>query len=184
MSNGTDSTTFLKLLRDNFAVASGIAVVSGVGLATVFLSSYLSVFDWHLIWFIQYTDIITFGLIAVGVLAGSYFLLHVAVQNFLSTGIMTGQLRWKVLAALVLLWLLSLGAQIYDQHLKAEPHYFHVVWAWVAALFAIVFVLFVIKYIRSDTWPKLGDIIAVVFIGVTATVFFGQWLGYSVHDAI
>jgi hypothetical protein len=59
-----------QFLRDNFAVLSGLAVVGGIGLSTIFLSAYLSFFDWHLLWFVQYTDILTFGLIAVGIIGG------------------------------------------------------------------------------------------------------------------
>src|SRR5580700_518542 len=58
-------------LRDNFTVLSGVAVVSGITLAIVFLFSYLSAFSWHLIELIQYADVITFGVISVGIASGS-----------------------------------------------------------------------------------------------------------------
>jgi hypothetical protein len=54
-SNASSAWPFL---RDNFSVVSGLAV-GGVALSITFLFSYLSVFDWHLIVFIQYVDVIT-----------------------------------------------------------------------------------------------------------------------------
>jgi hypothetical protein len=57
----------LKAVRENFVLLSAGTALLGVTLSATFLAAYLSVFDWHLIWFVQYTDIITFGLLAVGV---------------------------------------------------------------------------------------------------------------------
>jgi hypothetical protein len=45
----------LQGIKDNFVVVSALAFIIGVTLATTFLASYLSVFDWHLILFIQYS---------------------------------------------------------------------------------------------------------------------------------
>lgn len=67
-SNASSAWPFL---RDNFSVVSGLAVLGGLALSITFLFSYLSVFDWHLIVFVQYVDVITFGVIAVGVVSGS-----------------------------------------------------------------------------------------------------------------
>ena len=69
----------IQFIKDNFVLVSALAVLIGVAFATTVLAAYLSVFDWHLIWFVQYPDIITFGLIALGVVPGSaLFLLPVA----------------------------------------------------------------------------------------------------------
>jgi hypothetical protein len=61
----------LQVVRENLAVISAAAVVIGVALAIIFLTAYLLVFDWHLLWFVQYTDILTFGLLALGLGAGA-----------------------------------------------------------------------------------------------------------------
>jgi signal transduction histidine kinase len=67
---GLTAREVLQLVKDNFVIISGAAVVTGVALAITFLTAYLLVFDWHLLWFVQYTDILTFGLLALGVVAG------------------------------------------------------------------------------------------------------------------
>jgi hypothetical protein len=43
----------LQFIKDNFVLVSAAALPIGVALATTFLASYLSVFDWHLMWFVQ-----------------------------------------------------------------------------------------------------------------------------------
>jgi hypothetical protein len=58
------------VLKDNFAVISAAAVIVAVALAITFLVSYLLVFDWHLLWFVQYSDVLTFGLLALGLVVG------------------------------------------------------------------------------------------------------------------
>ena len=71
MPAGLTARGVLQLVKDNFAIISGAAVVIGVALAITFLTAYLLVFDWHLLWFVQYTDILTFGLLALGLVAGA-----------------------------------------------------------------------------------------------------------------
>src|ERR1700730_12195289 len=46
----------LEKLRENFAPISGFAGLTAVLGSTVFLYGYLSIFDWRLIWVIEYSD--------------------------------------------------------------------------------------------------------------------------------
>jgi hypothetical protein len=132
-----DLLAIWELIRNNFAVVSGLAVIVGIGFAILFLSSYLSVFDWHLLWFIQYPDIISFGLVAVGVIGGSLLTLYFTVLNFLHTGIHTGKLQWGWVIALIVVYLFILGSQIYSEHSQPEPHYWPIFLLWFAGLAAI-----------------------------------------------
>jgi hypothetical protein len=58
---GLTAPQVLQFIRENFVLVSAGTVLVGVVLSTTFLASYLSVFDWHLIFFVQYTDVITVG---------------------------------------------------------------------------------------------------------------------------
>ena len=72
MPAGLTGGGVLQLVKDNFAIISGAAVVIGVALAITFLTAYLLVFDWHLLWFVQYTDILKRSqLSALGLVAGA-----------------------------------------------------------------------------------------------------------------
>ena len=83
----------LQGIKENFVVVSALAFAIGVALATTFLAAYLSVFDWHLMWFVQYTDILTFGLIAVGVISGSLTFIQSASQTVIGLFGMSGWSR-------------------------------------------------------------------------------------------
>src|ERR1700681_2783984 len=77
---GFSTGQLFKAISENFVALSGAAVALGILLATTFLASYLTVFDWHLLWFVQYTDILTFGLVALGIISGSLVLLQACSQ--------------------------------------------------------------------------------------------------------
>ena len=84
----------LQFLKENFALVSAIAALIGIALSTTFLAAYLSVFDWHLLWFVQYTDVITFGLLAIGIITGSLTFIQASAQTVLGLFGMKGRARW------------------------------------------------------------------------------------------
>lgn len=103
-----------QFLRENFAVISGLAVVGGIGLSTIFLSAYLSFFDWHLLWFVQYTDILTFGLIAVGIIGGSLIFLQNSAQTIITALRIDGEKKRWYLIGFGLLLLAILGLNVWS----------------------------------------------------------------------
>jgi hypothetical protein len=171
----------LQLLRENFVVVSALSVVMGVGIAIMFLSAYLSVFDWHLLWFIQYTDIITFGLIALGIIASSFFVLDACVRAVIGIlEIEGGSKRWAIGSSAVL-FLLLLGGQLYFPIKNGQP-YFHIL-SGTAAIVGCVFLVFVIvRQIRSGSWPNLIQVTGLVVLVVSTTLGSGRWLGDSVIE--
>jgi hypothetical protein len=68
--------TVLENVRVNFALISALAGLTALLGSTVFLYGYLSVFDWRLIWVIEYSDVLKFGLIIFAVLTGYLFLIE------------------------------------------------------------------------------------------------------------
>jgi hypothetical protein len=64
---GLAAAQVLQFVRENFVLVSAGTALIGVVVSTTFLASYLSAFDWHLIFFVEYSDVITVGLIAVGI---------------------------------------------------------------------------------------------------------------------
>jgi hypothetical protein len=68
-----DARPLFEVVRNNFGILSALVVVFAVSASTVFLFAYLSVFDWRLIWFIEYSDLLKVGLIVLGIAAGSLF---------------------------------------------------------------------------------------------------------------
>ena len=173
------ASEIIQALKDNFVVVSAVAVLMGVGLATTFLAAYLGVFDWHLLLFIQYTDIITFGLIAIGVLSGFIGLVQSVTQTYLSNRDAKDRGR-ALIYALVFLGvfvLLNAGVSIYSH----EP-YIHILLGGLALFFALCWLSFVVSIVAKGTWPTSFDVMLVFFFSLTMAIFCGQWLGTTVKE--
>jgi hypothetical protein len=54
----------------HFAVLSVAITVFGATMAIIFIAAYLRVFDWRIIWVIEYADVLKVGLIVVAVSSG------------------------------------------------------------------------------------------------------------------
>jgi hypothetical protein len=126
----------LQAAKDNFVIVSATTVAFGVALATIFLASYLSIFDWHLLWFVQYTDIITFGLVALGVLAGSLTLLQALAQTVLSAAENGGKVRRTHLIIAGLIFAL-LFALIMIGTIRRGEEYFHILFGATAIFMGV-----------------------------------------------
>jgi hypothetical protein len=122
----------MQAAKDNFAIVSAATAALGVTLATIFLASYLSVFDWHLLWFVQYTDIITSGLVALGVLGGSLTLLQVFATTVLDAAEKSGVKRshWNIAGLIFVL----LSALILIGMIRQGQQYFHIIFFGAAAI--------------------------------------------------
>ena len=167
--------------RENFAVISGLAVIGGIALATVFLSSYLSVFDWHLVWFVQYTDILTFGLVALGLIGGSALLLQSIAQSFLGAAAMEGKSKRVGFVVVVLLFVALFASNLYEA-IRYGRGYLHVVDSGAVIVTGLMLVLLSVRHVRSAAWPTAGQAAGLLFLAVTCAVLFGQWLGRTVLE--
>lgn len=169
----------LHAIKDNFVLVSAAAVLIGVALSTSFLFSYLSVFDWHLIWFVQYADILTFGLLAVSVISGSTTLIYTGAQTVLS-GVSPAQ-RKAGLVILVLLWTAGLALNIWGA-VKAGEGFFHHIFAVVTFAVALVLVLSLAAYVEAQRLPTALQTMSMLLLLVAGAGGFGTWLGYSVKE--
>jgi hypothetical protein len=171
----------LQVAKDNFVIVSATTVAFGVALATIFLASYLSIFDWHLLWFVQYTDIITFGLVALGILGGSLTLLQALAQTVLSAAENSGKVKRSRLRIAGLIFVL-LSALILFGKIRRGEEYFHILFGATAIFIGVWLLLSVIEIITRRAWPTVGQVMFVMFFAVLNTICFGQWLGFSVKE--
>jgi hypothetical protein len=169
-------------IKDNFVLVSAAAVLLGVALSTMFLTAYLSVFDWHLLWFVQYTDIITFGLLALGVIGGSLTFIQSAAQTVLGLFGMKGRARWSHAIFLLVLIAVITSFEIWGS-VKAGQGYFHILMGMTVLGLGIVLIMQVMGYIATATLPNASQAFFLfLFLGF-ATLSLGQWLGYSVQES-
>src|SRR5262245_6096612 len=71
----------LSFVSGHFGVFSLLGLVAAVLCSTLFLYGYLTVFDWQLIWIIEYPDILKFGLVGLAVISGILLTLQIIAQN-------------------------------------------------------------------------------------------------------
>ena len=169
-------------IKDNFVLVSAAAVLLGVTFSTMFLAAYLSVFDWHLLWFVQYSDIITFGLLAVGVITGSLTFIQSAAQTVLGLFGMKSRERWKIGVFLFVLVACIMGVEMWGS-IKAGQGYFHILMGATVLGLAIVLIMQIMGYIATATLPNLSQAFFLFLSLSFATLSLGQWLGYSVQES-
>lgn len=173
----------LQFVKEYFSVISALGILAGVTLATVFLYAYLSVFDWHLFWLVQYPDILTFALVAIGIVGGLTTFFGTVIEGILvHTGILSGKPNYVYIIALALVYAFGFALTIYLEHMTADPRYMHIVLAWssvIAFVFAVVvFARIVHLGVHTSGWLVVWALLTLT----SGTYIFGLWLGFSVLE--
>src|SRR5262249_48029730 len=76
---------FFGTIAVNFASFSAIALVISALCSTAFIYGYLWMFDWQLIWLIEYTDILKIGLVMFAIMSGLLVFVGMYVRNIVSS---------------------------------------------------------------------------------------------------
>lgn len=176
-----EPSTVFQFLRENFAVISGLAIVGGIGLSTIFLAIYLSSFNWHLFWFVQYTDILTFGLIAVGIVGCSLIFLQATAQAIIAAYRIGGASKRWYLIGFALLLLAIVGWNVWDSAHQGEG-YFHILFGALALGLGVFFLLLMFLHVRAAKWPNATQVLYVVVVIITCAASISQWLAYSISE--
>lgn len=172
----------LQAIKDNFVLVSGAAVIIGTGLATIFLAAYLSVFDWHLLWFVQYTDILTFGLIAIGVISGSILFLQASVQAIISLFKLSAPSRKRWLVGLCITVLGIVAFNVWGSVRQGEGS-LHILFGTLVIALGLIVILQIIGYAAGGILPGATQSAYLLILLVMSAVYCGQWLGYSVLES-
>jgi hypothetical protein len=179
---GLTAAQVLQFVRENFVLVSAGAVLVGVVLSTTFLASYLSAFDWHLIFFVQYTDVITVGLIAVGIISGSLTFLVTSVLVINNASTSKGHDRQAQIAVLVVVGASALAFNIWGA-VKDGQGYFHVLSGIVALLSGVIFLWLVWSHLKEREVPTLIQFGSLAFLLILSAGSAGEWFGRSVIEA-
>jgi hypothetical protein len=176
--------TFAELvlaIKDNFVLVSGAAVLIGVALSMTFLSSYLWIFDWHLIWFVQYTDIITFGLIAIGILSGSFAFLQSSTMTVMGALGMKGWTRTAWIVVIGVFAVALTAASVRDAIGRSEG-YHHIIMGASAFLGAVFLIVIMARCVETASLPSSTQALFLVLALIGEVAIIGQWLGESVEE--
>jgi len=170
----------VKAIRENFVLVSAIAAAAGVVLAATFLAAYLAVFDWHLIFFVQYTDIITIGLIAVGISSGSAIFVVNMVQ-LLSNAFSTEGNKRFMISVIVVVNVLGLAFNIYGA-IKGGQGVFHIIGGAVAQVGGVAILWMLWTWYKAAVMPTPIQFGSLAFLLVIISGATGNWLGHSVLE--
>jgi hypothetical protein len=118
----TPALRLLSFISGHFAVFSLLGLVAIVLCSTLFLYGYLAVFDWQLIWIIEYPDILKFGLVALAVISSIILAVSAFIANLIVTSrSKVGRAMFVVIIALGIALLVTLVALKWPT--EAEPRY-------------------------------------------------------------
>ena len=172
----------LDFLTKHFLVLSAFLLGISAALSMLFLSAYLTVFDWTLIWLIEYTDLAKLFLLGASLILAMLVGSSSYLQNFIVWKVMSGRAKlvFGFLIAAILAW--TQLQPIYADFKKDLyfPHY-HVYRATSAGL--VAYVVFGSRFIRTN-WSNgnknemLNDLL---FAAISITIF-GLTFGYYVRD--
>jgi hypothetical protein len=173
----------LETVRENFGPISAFAGLTALLGSTVFLYGYLSVFDWRLIWVIEYSDVLKFGLIIFAVLTGSlYFLQGYATDayNAVFNEDLKKRLWWAKMATFM--FFLSFTTKIWSDETN-EVHYYmlHVMMHLSVLLIGVITIAAVLRF-KSWKITTLHDWANDAILAVFVLSIFGQTFGYYTRD--
>jgi hypothetical protein len=164
-----------KFIKDYFAIISVGAIVVGIIFATIFLYAYLSIFDWRLFWFVQYQDILTFALIALGAFGGFSTFLISAADIFFSS-----KLTPRSIAVLFIISLAMLGVYLLLEHATRNPNYSHVIIGYLTVVMVVSLELLILETFMSGRKPTSRWIAFIAIAAIAATAVVGVSLALSV----
>jgi hypothetical protein len=175
----------IDFLTKNLALVSAAITLFSACMVMVFLFAYLSVFDWNLIWIIEYSDIIKFSLIGIAFMSGSAFLLYLIlshVHDWLIFGTKRGRITIILLLAM---YVLLLAFNLYnDIYVKSNPTTEYDIYAFLSYVFLIGFAISCMEIYKV----KAGENISFWWVGQTLCNliiligFFGRAYGLRIRD--
>ncbi len=177
-------SNLFEFASSHFLLISTLTIVVGVLCATVFLFAYLSVFDWRLIWVIEYTDILKVGLVAIAVLSGFSYWIGSIVEAALGTaeGEETEEHAKRRIKGMLIglgFILVSLVVFLMLSYWRGESGYWLIILVHFTLALFLSFVFFTVARLRnlSAATPSkwAGDffytVLLVYFVGAT----IGNW---------
>jgi hypothetical protein len=170
-------------ITKHFAVVSVLVAVIGASLAIIFIAAYLRVFDWRIIWIIEYADILKIGLIVVAVFSGFSYYIWSAAKDAINLANEKGKSWAAVWSFGILLWCLSLGYFLWQDYHSPEPYWGLHIQMHMAIIALIGLWLTAINFSRD--FPNLNgtQIAWAVFLTVGNISILGSAFGFWTRDS-
>ncbi len=170
-----------EFLTKNFALVSAIGGLTVLLGSTIFLFGYLLVFDWRLIWVIEYSDVLKFALVIFGFLTGMGLGLQAYVQNAYTVVFGKEEIPRKLI---ILGFTLSFVGHMLHDETSSESYYALHIFAHISVLMLGGLTAWSVKSYRDKLWQTQGlrGWMADAAVLVFALSIFGQTFGYYTRD--
>ena len=166
----------------NFALFSAALIILSVFCATVFLYAYVRVFDWRLIWLVEYTDILKVGLIAIAFFSGFYIFVFVVVHDAFKTVVAKDDPAWWMKYIGPIAGAALFASFLYAEYKTDQPRYALVVSTFLSAAFVFPLMLWG-AILRNNFRSMEGKyFILVLFPLMGSVATFGSTFGYYARD--
>jgi hypothetical protein len=166
----------------HFAVLSVVLAVTGATLAIIFIDAYLRVFDWRIIWIIEYADILKIGLVAVAILSSFAWYVWSSARDAIDLATEQGKSWFVVWTFGFLVWCLSLGSFLWTDYHSAEPLYLLHLFLHLA-IFAVIGLVSLLINLGRQFPDFNGKTIAWISFCIVANVStLGTAFGYYTRD--
>ena len=176
----------MEWIAKNFAVASAVAVLGAASASVVFLVGYLSVFDWTLIWLVEYSDLTKLFLIFGALLS----LVSAFIVSFVSNLMEDVSLLTKLSAvgAISAILLIFLGIDVYhDSQAQNGLAFWHAegAFCWVMFLFTLFMIFEMRDKLARGDWRLIWSIIMLITltIGISGGVY-GNFVKLGVQHSV
>ena|ERR1700730_4034217 len=167
----------LDFLTKHFAVLSTAITSILTAVTFIFIFSYISVFDFGIIWIIEYTDILKFVLIALGLASGLVTLIFVFSRYSL---VSLNNRRTAIVISVSLIGLFVICALDIWFHKQIEGRYFYSITVFLSYFLFIILVYLIRDFIVNwRDFPK-WDTFAIMATFIGAVSAFGTTYGLSV----
>ena len=164
------------------AFISGAVVLFSLFCASIFLFAYVRVFDWRLIWLVDYADILKVGLVAIAFFSGIAWYLWAVFDDaygWAKPGKGAGWRRYVIRA----FWIGSMTYWAYVEYVSGQPRY-----ALLASVFLSIVAVFLVarwtvRMSEPSHGPNVKDAVFLAFLLVVTVSLFGTAFGYYSRDA-
>ena len=169
-------------MTKHLAVLSVITTVVGATLAVIFIAAYLRVFDWQLIWIIEYPDILKVALVAIAAFSGfSWYIWSSAADAInLATEHSRGWLISYIFG--FALWSGSLITYLYLDYHSTDPHYGLHFNLHLAILAVIMLIYTGLTESRKFPNQNAKQVAWLLFLIVSNVTTLGSAFGYYTKD--
>jgi hypothetical protein len=178
----TERKAFLDRASSQPAVISGAVLLFSLFCASVFLFAYVRIFDWRLIWLVDYTDILRIGLVAVAFFSGVAWYLWAVFDD--ASGFAerkTERSHWRRYLIRGL-WVGLIAYWLYVEYASGEARYTLVGFGALSILMILVVAWRAFKLSKQSP-IKIRDAILLVFLVIVSVGILGSSFGYYARDA-